>query len=1293
MGAAFHVLFLLFGAFSILSQTVVLREYLVVYGGSEIALGLFFCTWLLWVGTGALVAGRLVRRLDARRAFLVAALAYGLTPLLQTTLIRSMRLLAGVPAMEVFPLDRLALATLATNLPLSFLTGALFTLGATIAARRGGAQRAVTIVYLLEALGGFAGGASATLLVHLQVGPVHILLGASAVLAAGVLAAALPGRRLTAAASGVLGLASVAALATPLGAGLERALLEQRWRTTLPGAELVDSIDTPYRNVSLARLDEQSVLLFDGRVVEAFPAVQDPVEDAALVMSQSRGARRILVIGTAVGLIRELLEYDVDEIVLVEADDRMLDRLRTFVPKADGAALSDPRVEIRNVDPRVYVAGGVPRFDAVLVRVPDPDTAQTNRLFTEEFFRDVRTTLLPGGVFSTRITSAENTLGGEVERYGRSIFSTLARVFPQVVVTPGERCVLMAAPGPGTLTDDPAALAARFRDLGSNGSRFQPETFHSIMEPGRVAFVRQIYERAARPGEPALLNTDGRPVAYLTQLMVLGRTLDSRVPEVLDALWAAGAWIALVPLLVLLALRARHLVLFPAAGGPGAFNAAALAAMAGFVSISLDLVLLQAYQSRFGTLFLQVGLMNALFMAGLALGAMGFMMLAVRTDRGLDAVPLVVAMMALVPAALPSILSTGPAREAFALLFLGCGLLAGAAFPAAASLHARAPGSSLAALLESADHWGGALGGLCAGLVLLPVLGAATTCAVLAACALGILLLVLHQRARAAAPGLAPLLARVRAARTSFPWHGLTALLAGIVIASLALGWIVRARTDVPRVRFSQEELLAATGREATSEASRPFLHYRFEDEGLALSSMTVAGDVKGYAGPVNLLLAIDADGVIRNVRLVESDETPAYIEGIGSWLGASFEGRTIARDFYLRTGPDDGDAHGVDALTGATVTSRAVVETVNLSKNAAAGLLGVTVEKVPPAPLWPRLADPAVVYLLAAFLLAVVLYLSGSRISSPWPRRAFLAANLVLGGFVFNTQLSMDHVAQLLRLEFPAPANAELFVLMAGAGLLALAFGPLYCGSLCPFGAAQELLSLAGLNVRPSARLERRTRYLRYVVLAACVSGWTITGSEALLAADPLQHAFAGRWTGTALVLVVPALALSLFLHRFWCRTFCPVGALLALGGRIGLALGVAPRKRYDLCDLGAVRERDAECLHCNRCLTGSTLTQERLQARAVRFPRATVDRWAVIAIGAVGILLAGTVLLTDPAVPVASSPGTGTARDVDLERIRSLIEENRLSGQEALYWESLDPDRETPDEDLGPGLHRRGP
>ncbi|MBW2264414.1 MAG: FMN-binding protein, partial [Deltaproteobacteria bacterium] len=720
-------------------------------------------------------------------------------------------------------------------------------------------------------------------------------------------------------------------------------------------------------------------------------------------------------------------------------DALMMERLRGFLPEPDRAALEDPRVEIEHMDPRSYVEGGARRFDAVIVRMPDPDTALMNRLFTEEFFRAVRAKLEPGGVFTTRITSAENTLGGEVERYGRSIFSTLSRVFPQVVVTPGERCVFLATASPGSLTDDAAELAARFRDLESGGSRFRPEIFHTIMEPGRVAFVRDIYERAPRPGEPALINTDDRPVAYVTQLMVLGRTLDSRVPEVLDALWAAGAWIALVPLLVLLVLRARHLVLFPAAAGPGAFNAAALAAMAGLVSISLDLVLLHAYQSRFGTLYLHVGLMNALFMAGLALGAFGFHVLAVRTDRRRPAVPLVTAGIALVAASLPSILRTGPSETEFAVLFLACGLLAGGAFPAAASLHPRTGGSSLAALLESADHWGGALGGLCAGVVLLPILGASTTCDVLAACALSILLLVLHQRAREARPDLLAAFGRLRVSHQSFPWHGLTALIAGIVIASLALGWIVRTRTDRPRVRFSPDEILAATGRQGASEVMRPFIHYRFPQEpgggggGLAMSSMTVAQDVKGYGGPINLLLAVEGDGSLERVRLVESDETPAYIEGIGSWLEASFEGRTIGRRFFLREGGDDrpGDEHGVDALTGATVTARAVVEAVNVSSSAAAEVLGVPVAAAPPPPGWPQLRDPAVIYLLAAFLLAVVLYLWGSRLRNPWPRRAFLAANLALGGFVFNTQLSMEHVARLLRLDFPAPGNAELFVLM----------------------------------------------------------------------------------------------------------------------------------------------------------------------------------------------------------------------------------------------------------------------
>lgn len=1290
MGASLSVLFVLFGAFSILSQTVVLREYLVIYGGNELALGLFFSTWLFWVGTGAVLAGRVARRIAPGKTFLPLALVYSATPIVQTALIRSLKLLAGVPPMEVFPLDRLFVVTFVSNLPLSLLTGALFTMGASIAAGEGKAERAVSRVYLLEALGGFGGGALATALAAWSVSAIPILLGAACAMAGGVLAASLPGRRRMAVAAGALAALAALALATPLGRGLERATVKQRWKATLPEARLVESFETPYRNIQLARLGTQGMVLFDGKVAAAFPSEADPAEDAALVMSQSRGARSVLVIGlAATGLVRELLGYGVEEIVLVEQDRRMLERLREFLPERDRDALEDPRVEIVGEDPRSWLEETERAFDLVIVRTPDPSTAQMNRLYTVEFFRAVRERLEPGGVLTTRMTSAENYLGSEVERYGRSIFASLSEVFPHVVVTPGERCFLFASSHPGTITDDAGELVRRHADLGPRGSRFHPEIFHSILEPGRVAFVRGIYEREPGPDERVGVNTDARPITYLAQLLVLGRTLDSRIPEVLDAAGAAGIWIALVPLLVFGLMRVRHLAIHPAPSGPGSFNAAALAAAAGFISISLDIVLLGAYQSRFGSLFLNVGLMNALFMAGLALGALACRRLLVHGSWRWPAVMGIAAAVGALASGLPWILASGPPEEAFAALFLACGLFGGAAFPAAGALHPETGGSTLAALLESADHWGGAAGGILAGVVFLPLLGTEATCLVLGAGAGGILLLVAHQRALVArAPGKRgivgrlALILRAHAKRSAFPWHGASALLAGLVLASLALGWIVRARTDRPRVRLTSTELRSLAGERGAEERRRPFVHYRLAPEpgeeagGLVMSSLTVAGDVKGYGGPINLVLVVSGDGKIERVRLLESKETPIYIEGIGSWLEGSFEGRGIERDFFLRSGADDrpDEAHGVDALTGATVTARAAVASVNASKNAAAGVLGITVSGAPPASPWTGFGEPAVVYLIAALLAAILLYRWGFPRSSPWPRRAFLAVNLILGGFVFNTQLSMEHVTRLLRLEFPGPENAELLVLMAGAAILAAAFGPLYCGSLCPFGAAQELLSLLGLGVRPSAPVERRTRYLRYVVLAGFVAGWMLTGSKSLMGADPLQHVFAGKLSGAALVLVLVALALSLFSFRFWCRTFCPVGALLSLCGRIGLLVGLAPRKRYELCDLGATRDRDTECLHCNRCLTASTLTQERLKRKLVRFPRSAIDRWTRMAVAGVIIVFVGVVLVGRPEAPDASTPSAGTPRQVEIDLIRSLIEEKKLSDKEALYWRRID-------------------
>ncbi len=1281
-----YVALVTIGAFSILAQTAVLREYLVVYGGSELAIGLFFGSWLAWIAVGALAAGKLASRFDPPRVVVPCLVAYALAPLVQTALVRSLRLLAGVAAFEQFPFDRLAAATLISNAPVSLLTGLLFTLGATLVTGRP-AGPAVSLAYLMEAAGGFAGGLGATVLFGMGAGPLEVLLGAGAGVATIAAILAVARSRTWAVVAGAVAAVLALTLVTPAGRALERATQRQRWRTTLPKAELIESIDTPYRNVSLARLGAQRVVLFDGRIVETYPGGPGPREDAALLLAEVPQARSVLVLGaTPAGLVKELLAHGVKKVTMVEPDGEMTAALLGFLPAAELAALVDPRVTIVRADPRAWLDDTSATFDLVILRAPDPDTAQLNRLYTVEFYRAVQERLAVGGAFSTRITSAQNYLGTEVERYGRSIFRSLGAVFPHVVVTPGENAVFVASREAGVLSDDPEVLATRYRSIDPHGLRMKAARFFSIMEPPRVGFVRGIYERPASQGDPVALNTDARPVAYVEQLCVMGATMDSRIPSVVSAARTAGIWLALLPIIVAFVTRLRHMLLFTGPAGRKTGNAATIAGVAGFVSISLDIVLLHAFQSRYGSLFVDVGLMNAMFMSGLALGAFAVRPLIFRTSWRMIIVAMVMALTTVTCCVLPGLVALPSGVHGFGALFGLCGAITGAAFSAATALYPAAgqaggPSGVLASLLSGADHWGGAAGALAAGLVMLPVLGIDDTCVVLGVLSAAALVLTAVDWA-SMLPGKVTLFLRQLRMRSAFPWHGLGSVMAGTTLCAVALGVTVRAGTDRLRVEMSDAQIARIAPEDAVEPASDPFVHYRLSPAGkgragILLSSMTVASGIKGYGGPLNLAILLREDGLVDRVRLLESRETPSYVEGIGAWLSASFEGRDVRQDFLLAGRGDArfGDDHVVDVLTGATVTSRAAVGTVNEAKNAAARLLGIQVEaSFGPSP-WPAYFQPSVIALLVALVLSLIVDIWGQPRQSPWPRRALLALNLVLGGVVFNTQLSTEHLVRLMRMDLPSLDNAELFVLMGGAGILAVTVGPLYCSSVCPFGAAQELLSLFGLGVRPSLATEMKARYLRFVVLAVVVAGWMLTGSRSLAAADPLVHAFSGRLAGPMLLLVVVVGLLSLFSFRFWCRTFCPVGALLSLGGRVGLALGLTPAKRYRACDLGARRDRDGECLHCNRCLTGATMTPSKLRARQLRFDLPTVDRWMRIAIIGVGLILVAAVLGGSPAAP-GDPTGRGKPRNVDVDRVKALIEQGDLSGEEALYWHRVQGD-----------------
>jgi electron transport complex protein RnfG len=110
-----------------------------------------------------------------------------------------------------------------------------------------------------------------------------------------------------------------------------------------------------------------------------------------------------------------------------------------------------------------------------------------------------------------------------------------------------------------------------------------------------------------------------------------------------------------------------------------------------------------------------------------------------------------------------------------------------------------------------------------------------------------------------------------------------------------------------------------------------PLTVYRARRNGDPVAAILTVVAPDGYNGPIRLLVGIHRSGRVIGVRVLEHNETPGLGDGIENdktdWLKA-FHGKDLddpaVQDWAVR---QDGGAY--DALSGATVTSRAVVNAI----------------------------------------------------------------------------------------------------------------------------------------------------------------------------------------------------------------------------------------------------------------------------------------------------------------------------------------------------------------------------
>ncbi len=686
------------GGLAATAQVYLLREFSAQFHGSELTYAFVLAAWLFWGGVGSALAGRL-RSARPGRLLRWHAAAVFLLPVVFLALRFSRALLGLVPGESAGMGAALLFAAIA-GLALSFPLGVLFAIN--VRAADGDAGRA----YLLESAGAALGG----LTVYLLLIPLLPSVAGAATAAWLTLAAAAAGS----AERKRFAIPAAAAIVMILWTTFDGATSRAAWRPF----RLIETVDTPYSRLSVIGTEDQMTLYADGRQVFTSGVGEAAEETVHFALLQRPEARDVLLIGGgAGGAAAELLKYPLVRPDYVELDPEVLRLAARHLPAADRRALQDPRLELIVSDGRTFIRTPGPPYDAVLMSLPEPSTAQLNRYYTREFFAEVRGRLRDGGIFSFTVPGAENYLSADRRDFLASLHTTLLGVFPEVRVVPGTTQVFLASSA--ELTLDAEELAGRISRLGLETSFLTPAALRARLNPLRLAAWRESV--GSRTGRR---NDDLSPISYY-----FGAVLWASQFRGLEAglLRAAARWPRSLLLGLPLAVAALGLALLLGKKRHALGRGLVPLAVYGLTSIVAEFVLLVAYQVSSGVVYGRLALLLGGFMAGLAAGAL--LARASRFRRGVGLAALQAAAAASIGLCL--ILISGHRGEpVYFLALLGLGFIGGALF-VRANRELPTDGKN-AGLSYAADLFGSSLGALAAAAVVIPLAGIPAVLGVLA---------------------------------------------------------------------------------------------------------------------------------------------------------------------------------------------------------------------------------------------------------------------------------------------------------------------------------------------------------------------------------------------------------------------------------------------------------------------------------------------------------------------------------------------------------------------------------
>ena len=759
---------LLLGFSSIAAQIVLIREFLIVFYGNEMSMGYMLSSWLIGTAIGSWLLGGIADKIKNKQAvFCCCQSILGLLFALSIVAIRYIKIAFGLAPGQIIAFMPMLISSFVILVPLCALLGFMFAFSCRIYKQPSGTgAQQITNVYILEAIGAILGGilVSFVFIQTMKALDIMVVLGLLNIIAAIYTAGFkdLTKKNKFFYAPMCAGILMIALIFAGKCYNLQARSIGWQWQ----GSNLLGYKNSIYGNIVVTGRKDQKSFFYNGLYLYTIPNKKEVEESVHFALLSHYKPKNVLLIGGGIGgAVEEILRHDVDKIDYVELDPELIKQAKKHISETQYAYLQNSKVKIHHMDGRFFVKNTDNQYDCIILNVGDPYTAQINRYYTVEFFKQIKAILNKQGVFSLALTSSESYISQDLQDFLASIYHSLREVFAQVKVIPGDKAYFISSSQKNAATNNYKDLTRRAKHRKIDLQYVRDYYLFNKLSQDKIKQFQEVLQSSSHIN----INHDFHPTAYYYDMVFWASHFrDSFFKKILKTINEKTIWLGVI-LLSMLSLSSAFIRRQKKSFCKQAVLSAVF--MTGFAEMSFQIVILLCFQVIYGYVFYKLGLILTAFMVGLVWGAVCFKNILPKLEKISRQIRVFICLQIAVciyPLILPLIFSWLSKTSSPVMIWVGpniifpclpiiAGFIGGMQFPLANKMYlgkSRVIGKA-AGINYGVDLFGACFGALLSGTFLIPILGIAKTCFLVAGlnAVVLIMLFIMAQKTQANNPG------------------------------------------------------------------------------------------------------------------------------------------------------------------------------------------------------------------------------------------------------------------------------------------------------------------------------------------------------------------------------------------------------------------------------------------------------------------------------------------------------------------------------------------------------------